>query len=230
MFTTLALTVFIVAGICGLTALSIRDQRAALAARARLLDEVVPLFANARIELARDGFPCLTGATAGAVPVKIALVNDTLVTRRLPQLWLTVTIGVPEAVHLSIGALARVTGNEFYSCIHDLPERLEGPEGFDPALLLRGGHDTLPSTIRRAAPVLDAIFEDPLVKEAVVTPRGARIIRQAAQGDRGAHIAFRQIRYPIERIDPELVKHSLADAEALVAAVHPVPVALKLSA
>ena len=42
------------------------------------------------------------------------------------------------------------------------------------------------------ASILSDVLADPRIKEVAVTPRGLRIIRQAAEGKRGDHLLLRQ--------------------------------------
>jgi transcription initiation factor TFIIIB Brf1 subunit/transcription initiation factor TFIIB len=63
--------------------------------------------------------------------------------------------------------------------------------------------------------VLHNILSDKRVKEAVITPRGVRIVRQASEGDRGAHLILRQVRFPVDRIAPELVLQAVSEADRI---------------
>jgi hypothetical protein len=71
---------------------AVSDHRAALARRQGMLDEAAALLSNARISFAPDHFPILVGRLSDGRQTKIELIADTMVTRRLPQLWLRVTI------------------------------------------------------------------------------------------------------------------------------------------
>ncbi|WP_342643381.1 hypothetical protein [Rhodoligotrophos ferricapiens] len=217
MFETVAFLAFTLAGTAGLFAMGLRDQRQARAARARLLDDAAGAIGCSRTSLGPDGFPILTGCLADGRGVRITLIHDTLVTRRLPQLWLSVTLADPDEQCPRIGILARPTGAEFYSAVHAMPSRFDPPPPLDPALLIRGGSETDIRAVRMAAPLLAGLFADPKVKEAVVAPSGVRIIRQVAQGDRAAHVVLRQARYEIARVPRDLIHRSLAEADALSA-------------
>lgn len=232
MFATFALLAFAAAGCCGLTAIALRDHRAALASRAHLLDPVACILGGCLIEIAPDGFPRLLGKLPDGRQVRVELVADTLVTRRLPQLWLIVSVTDRSApLRGSIGALTRPTGAEFYALTPELPERLEAPHGLDSAVLVRGGGSITAAQTDAAADAFRRILADPAVKEAVAAPHGFRIVRQASQGDRAAHIVFRQVRFPLQGVEPELLRRSLADADVLRDAIHHAPLhAARLSA
>jgi hypothetical protein len=196
MLASIALAAFATAGIAWLGALAVREHRAAIAARAGLLDALLPHFTQVKVEVAPDGFPTLTGRLPDRREVFIELIPDTLVVRRLPQLWLCVTLRERvERPRASIGALARPTGAEFYSRVHDFPERIDAPAGVESECLMRGDGRLAASELGRIGAVLRGILADPHIKEIAATPRGVRIIRQAAEGERGAHLLLRQIRF-----------------------------------
>lgn len=143
------------------------------------------------------------------------MIADTLVCRRLPQLWLKLTLAEHEPVaRPSIGALSRPTGAEFYSMVHDLPEWLAPPQT-EASILLRGDGTATPAELKQASSIFQALFRNPTVKEAVITPRGVRLIRQVAEGDRGAHLVLRQVRFPIEQVPADLIRTAIAEAQLL---------------
>jgi hypothetical protein len=196
--------------------MAIRDQRAALAARRRLLDDILPLVGSPDFSVAPDGFPRIEGSLPGQRAVRVSLVPDTLVVRRLPQLWLIVTVRERAAPsHATVGAMARPNGAEFYSQVHDLPERIEPPPGLDPSILLRGDRTLDPDEAKSFGRALQDIFSDPRVKEVVATPESVRVVRQASEGERGAHLLLRQARFSETPLPRALFEAALADAGRL---------------
>ncbi|MHC2416761.1 hypothetical protein ACVMB2_000613 [Sinorhizobium meliloti] len=115
---------------------------------------------------------------------------------------------------LKIGALARPTGAEFYSLVHEMPHLLIPPPS-GAALLMRGDGNASRRQVERAAAMFAKLFADPTLKEAAITPRGVRLVRQAAQGQRGAHLLLRQAHFSITAIAPEVIRRTIAEAEAL---------------
>jgi hypothetical protein len=215
MAVNIAFLIFVTASLAWLSMRALRDHRSALAERSGLLDSAARLFSDAKVTLGRDAFPVLVGHLPDRRSVKVELIADTLVFRRLPQLWLQVTLsetGIRQRP--SIGALARPTGAEFYSIVHDLPQWIEPPQTEAP-LLVRGDGRASAHQIERVSALFRNLFSDPTVKEAAITPRGVRLIRQAAQGDRGSHLILRQTRFPVAAISPELVQTAISEAEAL---------------
>jgi len=213
---TAALAAFGLAGLAGLGAMAARDGRAAREERGRLLDALAPALAEPRLSVAADGFPVLEGRLADGRAVRIGLVPDTLVTRRLPQLWLVVSIEDGALCRPSLGALARPTGAEFYSRVSGLPERLEAPEGA--ALLVRGDAALRPLP-ERVAECLRGLFAEPRLKEVVAKASGARVVFQAGQGDRASHLLLRQARFPAAPVEPAALRACVAAADGLLAAL-----------
>src|SRR5262245_4962436 len=215
MITSLAFMAFVAASTAGLSMMALREHRSALKLRNGMLNSAAGLLTDARISIARDQFPVLMGRLGDQRQIRIELVADTLVFRRLPQLWLKITLNERHEVRRpTIGALARPTGAEFYSLVHDLPQWIEPPQMSAP-LLMRGDGSASASQIERVAATFKTLFSDPTVKEAAITPRGVRLIRQAAQGDRGAHLILRQTSFPLTEISPDLVRKAIAEVEAL---------------
>lgn len=215
MLTTIALSVFAAVS-CGWMGMrAVRDHRAALAERRGLLDDAARLFGSSRITFGPDHFPVVLGRLDDGRQVRVELIADTMVTRRLPQLWLRVTLSEPRIRQRpAIGALARPTGAEYYSLVHDMAEWMTPPET-EASLLMRGDGSATAWQAERVSALFRNLFADPTVKEAVITPRGTRIIRQAAQGEPGAHKVLRQARFPLTAVSPELVRMAIAEAEAL---------------
>ena len=232
MILSVALLLFVLVGVAGLGAMALRDHRRELKERATLLDGLLGHFDAGRVEIGGDGFPTLTARLADRRQLTVSLLPDTLVMRRLPQLWLIVTLHERlEKPRPSIGALARSTGAEFYSRTLSFPQRLEAPAGLDSALLLRGDRHVSAADLDRIAGVLGSVFHDAHVKEIAATPRGVRMVRQVSEGDRGSHLLLRQARFGLIRLDPKVVASCIEDADALRAALDGIDdQSLKLSA
>ena len=137
MTVSLALLILSIALCAWLVVRGIRDNREAMAARHGLLDEAAGLLGDARRAIGPDHYPVVTGHIADGRQVKIELVADTLITRRLPQLWLRLTLYDVSPGRPRIGALARPTGGEYYSLVHDMRHWMEPPKTGTP-MLMRG--------------------------------------------------------------------------------------------
>jgi hypothetical protein len=60
-----------------------------------------------------------------------------------------------------------------------------------------------------------ALCSDPRIKEAVITPKTTRIMVQAAQGERAAHLFLRQARFAIPTVPAAVIRQAIAQAETL---------------
>jgi len=187
-----------------------RDHRDLLELRGRMLDECAGLLAEARISIGSDSFPILTGRLGDGRVARVDLVADTLVVRRLPQLWMRLTIfDKAQRRAFSIGALARATGAEFYSIVAELPDRLDAT--CDLPLVVRG--DRVPRQIERMGePMLAHLFSDPRLKEVAATPGGLRVVRQVSEGDRASHLLLRQTRFGVDAVSCGILKLAIEDA------------------
>lgn len=216
MFLTYIVLAFAAAALAALAFMAMRDHRRELRLRAALLDAVTPEFPDSRAEIGPDGFPSLRATLPDGCFLDVGLLADSLVMRRLPQLWLIVTIREREEVpRPSLGALARPTGAEFYSRVMRFPDRLRSPANLDAALLFRGEGNIGAAALHRVGGALDSLFRDASLKEIAATPRGIRVVRQASEGDRGAHLLLRQMRFSLSPISLALVARCLADADVL---------------
>lgn len=189
------------------------QRRREAAWRGGLLDDCAGQLAAPRLGRDRAGFATLGGRVSQAA-VDVRFVPDTLVHRRLPQLWLQVTLRTPLATGAILDVLRRPAGAEFYAP-DQLPIRFPAPETWPPDTLVRGtaGAEAL---LARAAPALSRILADPRVKEVLVMPDGLRLTVQASQGARGTYLLLRGIRFPLARLAPELLDGALRDGLDLV--------------
>jgi hypothetical protein len=194
---------------------AIRGHQRAMAERHRLLDEAHSLLGEPGMTLAPDQFPIVTGHVADGRRIRIELIADTLVTRRLPQLWLKATLIESEPrARPAIGALARPTGSEYYSLVHGMPEWMTPPKtGI--SLLMRGDGCATREQENLVGGHLQRLFADPRVKEAVITPTVARIIYQASQGGRAAHMFLRQAQFSLKTVPAETIRETIAMVESL---------------
>ena len=219
MTTSIALLILSIAACAWLAVMGIREHRGAMALRHRLLDEAASLLSEVEIAVGPDQFPIATGRIAGGRRVKIELIGDSMITRRLPQLWLRVTLYDTVKGHRPlIGALARPTGGEYYSLVHDMREWMTPPKT-GASMLMRGDGSATPWQVERVLSHFSALFADPTVKEAVISPNGVRIMRQAAQGERAAHLFLRQSRFAIASVPAEDISTAIAMASALAEAL-----------
>lgn len=201
---------------------AVRDQREAMSERSRLLAEAGTILSDAATVIGPDQYPVVTGRTDDGRQVKVDVIADTLVTRRLPQLWLRVTLYDASPNRPTLGVLARPAGSEYYSLVHDMPQWMTPPVSTSP-MLMRGDGSASPAQSERMREHFASLFIDPAVKEAVVSPKGLRIVCQAAQGERGAHLLLRQSRFSIATVPASAIAKAIELAAALATAHEETP-------
>lgn len=196
--------------------IAIREHRIMMTRRHRLLDEAKAVLATPCFTLSADHHPVVNGILEDGTRVTLDVMTDTMVTRRLPQLWLRVTLqdDVPH-MRPAIGVLARPTGSEYYSAVHALNELLTPPMTQVP-MLMRGSADARDDRWQALRQGLASLVaQDPRLKEVVVTPRMIRVVVQAAEGERSAHLLLRQARFAVDTVPHQTIRQALALAEEL---------------
>ena len=157
----------------------------------RLFAEAAPLLAQAEIGHGDTvGSYTLNGYYEGH-PVRVKAVTDTLATRKLPSLWLMVTIPEPVPVRAVFDLMMRPAGIATFSNFDQLPYTLPHPTGFpdDAVIHTDDPAHCLPPTI--LAGHLKPFF-GPRSKELLITAKGLRLVSLLAEGDRLRYGVFRQ--------------------------------------
>lgn len=167
----------------------VRESRTRKLARAGYFDAVKPLFDGGDSRLQPTGFPRMTGRRDG-LAFDLQAIPDTLTFRKLPALWVLVTL--PEALPLkaTLDLMARPSGNEPFTLFGTLPQSLPTPPALAKDIAIRSDDATRlppPDLIARHAD----LFNDPRVKELVLSPKGLRIVILAEEADRSRYLIFR---------------------------------------
>ncbi|RXF74281.1 hypothetical protein [Hansschlegelia zhihuaiae] len=172
-------------------------RRSALADCEGLLDGVVR-------KIAPSGYGELRGRFGG-LSARLVPISEALVFRRLPQLWIAADVARPAADGRAVEIVRRPTGTEFFTGAGALPLAYTPPPHWPQDTAVRGSGDAS-SLLAELGPLLAEPLSDPKLKSVAVTPRGVRVVRQAAQGERASYLLFRESRFA-KRI-------SVSDAEA----------------
>ena len=132
----------------------------------------------------------MTGRRDG-LSFDIQVIPYTLTFRKLPALWVMVTLPENLPLAATLNFMARPSGQEpfthFTTLQHSLPTppglprdlavRTDDASRFPPASLISGHTD---------------LFDDPKIKELVISPKGLRIVFLAEEADRGRYLIFRE--------------------------------------
>ena len=191
--TTLLALLAAVAGTIFLYALSrhLREARLRASRRAALLDEVQTLFSGGLKRINPDGFPRISGTYQG-LTFDIQAVPDTLNMRKLPALWLLVSLPEPMPVKATFDLMMRPRGVEVFSKHAQLPVQMAADPAFPHDCTVRtDAPEQLPP--RQLLLKHTAILADPRAKELVISPKGLRLVILADEAERGRYLIFRDL-------------------------------------
>jgi hypothetical protein len=159
------------------------------ALRAAYLDACLPLFTGTDIRVAPSGLPRLNGAYRGA-RFDVQAVSDTLTYRKLPALWLMVTVPAVTSLGAVTDLMLRSRGTETFSSFMSLPHQIDAPAGFPDDCAIRTDDPSSLTPVALIADVLRSLGTDNL-KELILSPKGLRIVWLAEQADRARYLLFR---------------------------------------
>lgn len=180
--------------------LNLRTAATRKAARAGYFAKVAPLFAAPRVQIQPSGFARLAGRWRDH-DFDLQALPDTLTFRKLPTLWLMVTLTQAQPVQGQMHIMARPGQNDTFSRFAEMPVSVPLPPGFPESCALRCDNAALlpPKDLVAAQARL---FADPLVKELVIAPKGLRLVILAEEADRGRYLLFRDAEMGLAPLDP----------------------------
>lgn len=182
----------------------VRESRLRTQSRAAYFDRVKPLFDGGETRLEPTGFPRMTGRRAG-LAFDLQAIPDTLTFRKLPALWVLVTLPEPLPLEATIDLMARPSGNEPFTRFTTLPQSLPTPPGLPQEIAVRTDDAARVPPADLIARHAD-LFTDPRVKELVLSPKGLRIVLLAEEADRGRFLIFREAEMGRMPLSPERLK------------------------
>lgn len=149
----------------------------------------------------------LTGTYKGH-PVAIKAVTDLLMVRKLPSLWLMVTLPGEVPIPATVDIMLRPAGQSSFSNFDFLPVTLEAPPGFPETAVIRSDSPEAQALVPVIA-MQQRLWSLPRLKELLVSPRGVRIVTLLAEADRARYGVFRQAEFGEASADPETVRTQL---------------------
>jgi hypothetical protein len=168
--------------------------------RAAFLDACLPLFTGTDLRVAPSGLPRLNGDYSGA-RFDVQAVSDTLTHRKLPALWLMVTVPAATSLGAVTDVMLRSRGTETFSNFMILPHQIDTPAGLPDDCAIRTDDPSGVAPAALIAHVFRTLGTDHL-KEVILSPRGLRIVWLAEQADRARYLLFRDAemaRVPLAR-------------------------------
>lgn len=145
---------------------------------------------------------------------QLKAIIDTLATRKLPSLWLMVTLPEAQPVKASLDLVMRPTALTSFSNFDFLPHTLQTPDGFPAHAILRTEDPAICPAPEVLLPYLE-LFEGRTGKEFLISPKGLRIVVLVAEVDRLRYGVFREADFGETVIDPAITKHCLDNLLAL---------------
>lgn len=195
-----------IAGTAFLAALyhTIKAARTRGATRAGYLDDCKGLFSGGMKAIMPTGFPRMSGNYRGH-EFDLQVVADTLNIRKLPTLWLMVTLPENLPVHATFDLMVRPRGVETFSRHAQLPVQISNDGGFPEDSTIRTDNPAaLPprDLLRRHLP----LFNDGRAKELVISPKGLRVVWLADEAHRGKYLIFRDSEMGLVPFRPDDLK------------------------
>ena len=195
------------AGLIALTWLYRRDRERYRRLRGGFFAASLDLFEQYRVVQDDVDFPVLTGRYRGH-EVRLEPIVDHLTMRKLPSLWLQVSLIAPVPYQGIFDLLIRPRGTEFYSPSIDLAHEMRLPPGWPSDAALRSDD---PARMPPLAVMAQHryLFEDQRLKEMLVTPKGVRLVYQVQQAERARYAVLRQIEFLDNTLPPGLARRLL---------------------
>ena len=198
-----------------------QDSAARAARRSAFLEEAKELFTGGVKVIKPDGFPRISGHYRG-LTFDVQAVPDTLNFRKLPTLWLLVSLAEPMPVRGTLDIMMRPRGVEYFSRHASLPVQMAPDPGLPHDCSVRtDAPEALPDRdllLKHAA-----ILENPLAKELVISPKGLRLVWLAEEAHRGRYLIFRDSEMGLAPFGAAALKplldHLLALRQDLLAAM-----------
>lgn len=210
-----------VGGLLCLVLLYWRERAKERRKRAQFFAGCLDLFQSYRVVQENGGYPVLTGSYRG-LAVRLEPIVDDMACRKVPILWLKVSVLQSIPYRGVLDFLMRPAGTEFYSPSAHLDYDLEIPPSWPQNAILR-------SDAPEALPPLDLVgphiemFTDTDRKELVITPKGVRLVARVWQASRPHYLILREIRFDDHRLDRGVAAKYLDATVAIVRALVDTP-------
>jgi hypothetical protein len=183
-----------------------------------LFSEVLSLFENPTI---KDGPAAGSKRLDGAYQsnnFQLQTITDTLAVRKLPSLWLLVTLPCNLPVTAKLDLMMRPAGQTSFSNFDFLDHMISTPPEFPQFAQLRSDSSSGYAKLDIIKHHL-GLFAISKFKELLISPQGLRIVIQAAEADRAYYGVLRNARFENTCIESELLKQSMDTLLALKSAL-----------
>lgn len=189
-----------------------RSQVAIKRNRAMLFSNCDGMLSNPSTYYEANGFPVIKGHYNG-FDVQLNLIPDTIVMRKVPPLWLMVSIKANKKTEGSLDFIVRPQNIEFYSPGWHWDGLFKTPSNW-PQYSIAKYKDT-----KASVSILDKfipdLFKNEKVKQLLVTPDSVRITYMAKQAIRGEYLLTRGAVFDEHAIEGDEVKNIIEYAIAI---------------
>jgi len=194
-----------------------RDRERMRRTRAGFFGECRALLERSTILQDDLQFPVLTGRYEG-LDVRLEPMVDDMAIRKLPSLWLKISLMAPVRYAGAFDLLIRPRGAEFYSPAFDLPLEVRIPSGWPTDAVIRSDDPAEMPPAETVARHLH-LFDDARMKELLIAPRGVRLIYQVDQAERSRYAVLRQSEFGEQSLAPDLARRLLDAARSVYRSV-----------
>lgn len=186
----------------------LRAEAARRAEPERLFGSAMPVLENAAAKAGETAGTFLLTGTYRGHDVRVTALADTLAVRKLPGLWLMITLPGPLPVSATLDLMMRPAGATSFSNFDLLAFTLETPSGFPEHLVARSDKPEPPLPFDLVARHIGPL-EDRRGKELLITPKGLRLVLLLAEADRARYGVFRQADFGGATVNPDLLSHGI---------------------
>lgn len=185
-------------------------QRAEIKRPRQIFAEVLPLLDRVRFSSEQvAGVYALEGTYRGK-EFHFKAIVDNLAPRKLPSLWLMVTLPALQPVSQVLDMMMRPSGPTSFSNFDFLPHTLHVPSYFPPHAVMRSDQSAMPPSWAPISKLLP-LFDENLGKELLISPKGLRLVMLLAEANRARYGVFRQADFGNAKVTESLA-HMLLDA------------------
>jgi len=172
--------------------------------RAAIFAAIYDLFGTRQATQDRIDYPVLIG-TYRERTFHLDAIVDTLTFRKVPVLWLRVSLLAPLPGTATLDILVRSQNAEFYSPANDLPHQLRALPGWPADAIVRTDDPQRAPDLA----VIDrhmSVFDRRATKELLTTAKGVRMVYMLGQARRAEYLVLRQAEFEHASIDRELLR------------------------
>jgi hypothetical protein len=197
----------VIAAAVGIATLAVMYRRNRMIVRHRrgaIFAPAYELFDSYQATQGGIDYPSLTGQYRGR-QFHLDAIVDTLTFRKVPVLWLRVSLLAPLPSSATLDIMVRSQNAEFYSPANDLPHQLRPRTDWPADASVRTDDP-------RRAPdlaVIDrhiSVFQRPATKELLVTAKGVRLVHMLDQARRAEYLVLRQAEFENAAVDKDLLR------------------------